>query len=102
MIMKKIFDKKQKQESAVQQVRALFDAAAIAFPKNPAEAHKLAAKAHKIVLRSKVKLPAVLKKRYCKSCRAYWVPGTTVRVRLGKGRIAYTCLACKKIRRVPL
>ncbi len=93
---------KTQKEGALQQVRALFDAAAIIFPKNPAEANRLTAKAHREVLRSKLKLPAVLKKRYCKSCRSFWMPGKTVRVRLGKGRVVYSCLSCKKIQRMPL
>jgi ribonuclease P protein subunit RPR2 len=96
---------KKKQEGragALQRIRALFDAAALAFPADPAKAHQLATQAHRLLLRSKAKLPAVLKRRYCKHCKAFWVPGSTVRVRLGKGNIVYTCLACRRIRRMPL
>ncbi len=99
---KRVVTGKARKEGALQQVRALFDAAAIIFPKNPAEANRLTAKAHREVLRSKLKLPAVLKKRYCKYCRSFWMPGKTVRVRLSKGRIVYSCLSCKKIQRMPL
>ncbi len=99
---KRVVTGKAQKEGALQQVRALFDAAAIIFPKNPAEANRLTAKAHREVLRSKLKLPAVLKKRYCKYCRSFWMPGKTVRVRLSKGRIVYSCLSCKKIQRMPL
>jgi ribonuclease P protein subunit RPR2 len=101
-VEKREIAKKAQKESSLQQVRSLFDAAAVIFPKNPAEAHKLTAKAHTIVLRSKLKLPAVLKKRYCKHCKAFWMPGKTVRVRLAKGRIIYSCLSCRKIQRMPL
>ncbi|MEM4240353.1 MAG: ribonuclease P [Candidatus Woesearchaeota archaeon] len=94
--------KSQQSLSALQQIQALFDAAALAFAKNPEEAHRLAAKAHKMVLRSRVKLPVVLKRRYCRKCRSFWMPGKTVRVRLANKRIIYTCLACKKTRRVGL
>jgi ribonuclease P protein subunit RPR2 len=80
----------------------LFDAAAAIFPESPAKAQRLVAQAHSLVLRSRIKLPAVLKRRYCKQCHALWVPGKTVRVRITKGRLTYTCLNCKRIRRIPL
>jgi ribonuclease P protein subunit RPR2 len=94
--------KQAEQAGALQKIRALFDAAALAFPADPARSHALAAQAHRLLLRSKAKLPVILKRRYCKYCRAFWVPGRTVRVRLGKGNIVYTCLACRRIRRMPL
>lgn len=93
---------KEQRESALQRIRALFDAAAVAFAKEPAQAHRFVAQAHHLLLRAKVKLPAVLKRRYCKQCRSFWMPGKTMRVRLTKGRIVYTCLVCKRIRRLPL
>jgi len=94
--------KQEQRASALQQIRALFDAAALVFADDAAQAHRLVAQAHRLMLRAKVKLPAVLKRRYCKKCRSFWVPGQTVRVRLTKGRVVYACLVCKHIRRLPL
>ena len=94
--------KQQQRQSALRQIQALFDAAALAFAENAAKANKLVAQAHRLMQRTKVKLPAVLKRRFCKKCRSLWVPGQTVRVRLTKGRLVYTCLACKRIQRMPL
>ena len=94
--------KQQQRQSALQQIHVLFDAAALAFPSDAAKADAMVAKAHKLMQRSKVKLPVLLKKRFCKECKALWVPGATVRVRLTKGRLVYTCLKCKRIQRMPL
>lgn len=94
--------RQQQRQGALQQIRALFDAAALAFAADAAKANRLVAQAHRLMQRTKVKLPAVLKRRSCKKCRALWVPGATVRVRLTKGRLVYTCLACKRIQRLPL
>jgi len=94
--------KKEQQVSALQQIQALFDAAALAFSKSPEKARALVQKAHRLVLRFKVKLPVVLKKRFCKHCHTLWIPGRTVRVRLTKGRIVYSCLRCKRIKRQPI
>jgi ribonuclease P protein subunit RPR2 len=45
-------------------------------------------------------LPATLKRRVCKKCHSFWVPGKTVRVRVREKRVAYTCLVCKDMRRI--
>ena len=94
--------KQLQRESALQRIRGLFDAAALAFVTDAAKANKLVAQAHRLMQRAKVKLPAILKRRFCKDCKTLWVPGKTVRVRLGKGRLVYTCLNCKRIQRMPL
>jgi len=100
--MKIYFGKKEQQISALQQIRALFDAASLIFANSPEKARALVKEAHHLVLRSKVKLPAMLKRRFCKYCHALWIPGKTVRVRLTKSRVVYSCLKCRHIKRLPL
>lgn len=94
--------KAEQRASALERIRALFDAAAVVFAEDAEKAHKLVAQAYQLVLRAKVKLPAVLKRRFCKQCRSFWIPGRTVRIRVGQGNVAYTCLTCKHITRLPL
>lgn len=94
--------KKEHKESSLQQIRSLFDAAAVAFPKSAEKANKLVAEAHRVMLRSRVSLPAVLKRRFCRKCRSLWIPGKSVRVRLSKGRVVYSCLSCRQVWRFPL
>lgn len=43
-----------------------------------------------------------LKRRVCRECRAYLVPGETARVRLEGGKVSTTCTTCGRVRRVPL
>lgn len=43
-----------------------------------------------------------LKRRVCRGCHAYLVPGETARVRIEAGKVSTTCEACGRVRRVPL
>jgi|TARA_B100001971_G_scaffold195525_1_gene202415 ribonuclease P protein subunit RPR2 len=100
--MKKKFKgtKKQQKESALAEVRGIFDQAKQVFDKKPDLAHKYAKKARRIALKYKIKLPLVLKRRICKNCHSYLVPGKNLRVRTRKGNVVYYCLECKKFMRV--
>jgi len=102
MVKKGELQKAVQRASALERVRALFDAAALEFAQNPAQAHRLVAEARALALRNRTRLPAVLKRRFCKACHSFWVPGRTVRVRVREKRVVYTCLICKRIRRMPI
>lgn len=43
-----------------------------------------------------------LKRRVCRNCHAYLVPGATARVRIETGKVSTTCERCGRVRRVPL
>jgi ribonuclease P protein subunit RPR2 len=92
----------QGKQSSLQEIQQLFDAAAVVFPESSAKAKKLVEKAHKLMLKSRVRLPSVLKRRFCKECRSPWIPGKSVRVRLSKGKVVYSCLGCRHVWRLPL
>lgn len=57
--------------------------------------------ARKIGMRYNVRVPAEYKRRFCKECGAYFVPGVNARVRVGRGRVVVTCTGCGAIQRVP-
>lgn len=86
--------------SALERVCALFDSAALVFAEHPAQAHRLVKEARSLALQNRLRLPATLKRRVCKKCHSFWVPGKTVRVRVREKRVAYTCLVCKDMRRI--
>ncbi|MBW3023065.1 ribonuclease P [Candidatus Woesearchaeota archaeon] len=58
--------------------------------------------ARKISMKTKTKMPREFKRRICKNCRKFLVPGENCRVRVAKGRIIYYCFNCKKYMRFPL
>jgi len=58
--------------------------------------------ARKIAMKYKVTIPSTYKRRFCKHCFKYFVPGRNGRVRLNRGKLVYYCLSCKKFARLPL
>jgi ribonuclease P protein subunit RPR2 len=57
--------------------------------------------ARRIGMRYNVRVPPEFKRRFCKECRAYFVPGVNARVRVGRGRLVVTCTLCGSIQRLP-
>ncbi len=48
------------------------------------------------------KVRAGHKRTYCPECHVYFVPGRNMRNRVGRGRVAITCLDCGHVIRFPL
>ena len=65
--------------------------------RDEALAAKQALRAKKIAMRFRVRLPYEARQLYCKSCKAFIVPGRNARVRVGRVRVRavrITCLRC--------
>jgi ribonuclease P protein subunit RPR2 len=58
--------------------------------------------ARRMAMKYKIRLPSSMKKRICKNCHKYLVPGVNARVRLHKHRLIYYCLGCKHYMRHPI
>jgi ribonuclease P protein subunit RPR2 len=58
--------------------------------------------ARRIAMKYKIRLSSNLKKRFCKHCHKYSVPGVNCRVRLHKHRLIYYCLNCRHFMRHPV
>lgn len=60
-------------------------------------AARQALQAKKIAMRFRVRLPYEARQLYCKSCKAFVVPGRSARVRVGRAKtraVRITCLSC--------
>lgn len=57
--------------------------------------------ARKIGKRYNVRMPKKYKKRFCKKCNYYLLPGYNCKVRLQKSKIVITCLNCGNYVRIP-
>jgi ribonuclease P protein subunit RPR2 len=96
-------EKQEQRVIAAERIRTLFGEASRAFSAGRRDrADRYVALAWKLHTRYKVPIPLQLKRRFCRRCRTYWVPGATVRVRIRNGRKVYACLACQALKRVPL
>ncbi|MCH8003579.1 MAG: ribonuclease P [Nanoarchaeota archaeon] len=100
--MKKRFKgaKKQQKKLALDEIVVVLNKAKDVFDEKPDLAHKYAKKARRIALKYKIKLPLKLKRRICKNCHSFLVPGKNLRVRTRKGHVVYYCLECKKFMRI--
>src|SRR3989338_2809803 len=91
--------KKQQQKLALSEIGGILAKAREAFDAKPKLAHKYAKSSRRIALKYKLKLPLNLKRRICKNCHAFLVPGKNLRVRTTRGHVTYYCLECRKFMR---
>ena len=80
----------------------LFNEAKQVFRENSRLSDKYVGMARKIAMKYKVRLPAELKKKFCKNCHKYLVPGANCRVRIHKHMVIYYCISCKHYMRQPV
>ena len=110
--MKKNFSKKKKsiyknnkskiKNVATERISILLDEAEKNFSKYPERSHRYAEIARKIKLKYRVKMAPNLKRRLCKKCHKFMVPGKNCRIRIHSSRLIYTCTECGDIRRFSL
>lgn len=99
---KKFLSKEQKQKIALEEVKKLFQQAEEAFPTRRAWAHRLVRKARRAAMKVKLRMPREYKRKYCKHCYSFLIPGVNSRVRTARGKVIISCFECKKFVRVPV
>lgn len=87
---------------ARERIAILFERAREAFPLNPALADRYVSLARKISMKHRVRLDRELRRQFCHHCYCFLVPGANARVRIYRGRVTVTCLACHRRMRYPL
>ena len=92
-------NKKKSKKEIFALVKNLFKLAKITFKDNPKLANKYVKLARKNAMSVNLKLSREFKRKFCKHCYSYLVPGKNLRVRMHKNRIIYYCLNCKKYMR---
>lgn len=92
--------RKEQQRQAFSEITLILSKASEAFEKKPELSHKYAKKARRMSLKYKLKLPLNIRRRICKNCFSFLVPGKNLRVRTTRGHVTYYCLECKKFMRM--
>lgn len=99
------FGAKQREQKAIglERIKILFKQAAEAFGRDPARAHRYVQLARRIAMRYNIRMPRELKRRYCRSCYRFLVPGknSMVRTTAAKKSVTVKCLECGHIMRFP-
>lgn len=88
-------------KSALERISKLFSEADSAFSESPELSDRYVEIARKIAQKARTGIPRAFKKRFCRRCGAFWMPGKTVRVRLQKQKVVYCCLKCGHYARHP-
>ena len=92
-------DKIKERKKVLQVINKLFEEAKFQFNKNPELSNKYVKLARKAAMKVNLRIPRELKRKYCKHCYSYLVPGKNSRVRIHKSRVIYYCFNCKKYMR---
>ena len=88
---------------AAERVERLFELAEGVFQVRPALADRYVQLAWHLATRYNLRFPPHMKRRFCRRCKSFWMPGVTCRVRTRPkpARIVITCLKCGRIVRLP-
>ncbi|MEM2300192.1 MAG: ribonuclease P protein component 4 [Candidatus Hadarchaeales archaeon] len=86
---------------ALERIERLLDLAEEIYESNPQLAERYVQLAWKIKTRYTIRFSKILKRRFCKKCFSIWIPGKTVRVRIKRGIIIWSCLSCGRVYRIP-
>lgn len=86
-----------------ERIRILFDKAGESFKAHPENSNRYVEMALKLSMRYNIRLGPELKRRFCKSCKAYLVPGANARVRTNPSQkaVIVTCSECGSVARYP-
>ena len=93
--------KKQHKKIALERIKTLFKEAELIYKEDKKLANRYVELARKIGMKTQTPIPSHLKRRFCKHCYTYFIPGKNLRVRMRTKQVTYYCLECKKFMRFP-
>ena len=101
--MKQKHKKKPKiqREIAKERILILFNLASKMFHEDKTLSNRYVEIARKIKMKYKVSFSKELKKKICKNCHSFLVPGINCRVRLTNQKVVYFCKECNHFMRYP-
>jgi len=97
-------EQREKKRIALERIDILFSLAERVFPYDRELANRYVEIALAVQQKAKVRMPRKWKRRYCKKCHSFLVPGVNARVRLRQKRMPHVvikCLECGHIMRYP-
>ncbi len=87
---------------AEERIKKLFQQAEEVFSSDKSLANRYVTLARKISMKTKTRIPTSLKRKFCKHCYKFLMPGVNSRTRIRGGKVIISCLGCKKFMRIPL
>ena len=102
MRKKKLFQQGINRGNALTEIEKMLNRADAVFGGSRGKANDLVRKARRIAMKFRMRMPAKLKRRYCKHCNSFWKHGVNVRVRTRSRMIVYYCMECRRFTKVGL
>lgn len=99
---KPLLSRQKQKQIALERITKLFEEAEKAFSENKTLSNRYITLARKIAMKVRLSMPLELKRRYCKHCYTFLVPGVNARIRTRGGKVIISCLECKKFMRIPV
>jgi len=97
----RIHKKLKEKRIAQERIRILIKKAEDVFTRNSSLANRYVTLARKIAMKANVRIPRELKRKYCKHCYKFLMPGVNCRIRVKDKKIVCYCFNCKKYMRWP-
>ena len=95
-------EKKEQKKIASDRIKELFKQASLAFREDPKLSNRYVTLARNLSMKYNLRIPSILKRKFCKHCYIYLRPGKNCRVRTKNRKVVYSCPNCKKFMRFPL
>ena len=99
---KPTISKTKQKEIARERIQTLFKEAEKAFKNNKGLANRYVTLARKLAMKARIRIPPQLKRKFCKHCYKFLMPGVNARIRTRDGKVIISCLECKKFTRIPV
>jgi ribonuclease P protein subunit RPR2 len=80
---------------ARERIAVLFEQAGRFFPVNPAWSDRCVEIARRIAMKQRIRIDREYRRRFCRNCGVFLVPGANMRVRVQRGRVIVTCRICR-------
>lgn len=97
-------DRRAIQRIVAERIEKLFQMAEANAEEHPDRARRYVELARKLSMKNKVPIPRKWKRRFCKKCGAFWIPGRNLVVRIKprpQPHVEYICLECGARYRFP-
>jgi len=92
----------QTKKIARERIALLFELAGEQSGSHPELSNRYVELARRIAMRQRVRIERRFRRRFCRNCSSFLIPGKNTRVRIHDGRVTVTCLVCNTRRRYPL
>ncbi len=90
---------KTKKQIARERINILFNKAGEIYAENSSLANRYVEIARKIAMKAQINIPSNLRKKFCRKCFSYLMPGENCRVRTRNKKLIYYCRICKNYMR---